>query len=155
MTTTAPSPLPAHQEWHRLTGDLDTCLRVASDIAGPTLLSADMSDADRTALRDVIGKAITVVYDLAFQHGRDSRGVIDDADKLWAIHHQGSDAIIAQHSRQAALDLVDALARHDAAEAAAHPDTAALHHAVVVEWPFSTDAHAEALADQEREGVTP
>lgn len=152
---TRPSPLRPHQEWHRLTGDLDSCLRAASDIAGPALLSAAMTDEDRGALRAAITRALTVTYDLAFQHGRDSRGVIDDADKLWAVHHRGTDSIIAQPNRQAAGDLVAALDRMDVAEADAHPDTAGLHHAVVVEWPFSTDAHAEGLAEQEREGVAP
>lgn len=159
VTTTAPAPLPAYQEWHRLLPGLQDCLRAAATVAGAVPLEA-IAPAAREGAAVVVSAeawtaALTVVFDLAFQAGRDSRGVIDDADKLWAVHHRGSDDIIAQPSRQAANGLVTALDRMDVTEAAAHPETAALHHAVVVEWPFSADAHAEELADQEREGTAP
>lgn len=148
---TAPAPLRPHQEWHRLLPGLDDCLRVASEIAGPALVAAGMTDEDRAGLRAAITQALTVTYDLAFQAGRDSRGVIDDADKLWAVHHRGSDDIIAQPDRATADKLVAWFAEMDAKESKADPGDAVLHHGVVVEWPFAADAHAAALARQNRE----
>lgn len=147
------APTRPHQEWHRLTGDLASCLRAASEIAGPALVAVALTDDDRDALRDAIRNALVVVYDMAFQHGRDSFGIVDDADKLWAVHHQGADDIIAQPDRAAAERLLAFLAEADEQQAQRErPELAVYHRAVLVEWPFPADQHAAALADQEREG---
>lgn len=158
MTTAAnaeaPGPIASHQEWHRLLPGLEDCLRAAADIAGPIPFEAFVPNARPGAVvvsAEDLAAALTVVFDLAFQAGRDSRGVVDDADKLWAVHHQGSDDIIAQPSRAAAAAFVAWADEQDAAEVGAHPDTGALHHAVVVEWPFTAEAHADAIAEQERD----
>jgi hypothetical protein len=74
-------------------------------------------------------------------------------ESLWAVHHQGSDDILAMPSREmaeaskAAFDAEDERTR-----AGERGPYYPLHSAVVVPWPSSPEAHARQLAER---GVVP
>lgn len=95
-------------------------------------------------------------YDLreqAVQAGRDSRGPVPDDARLWAVHHQGSDDIIAQPDRAAADRLVAFLVEHDEQQAQRErPEVAVYHRAVLVEWPYTPQDHADALSRADSDG---
>lgn len=71
--------------------------------------------------------------------------------ELWAVHVEGP--ILATPSREAAEAVATALNR-DYEVFKARP-TASPHdagwHAVVIEWPYDPDGHAESLAQQAEE----
>lgn len=141
-STTAPP-----QAWHRLhyaaAEVRDEASRVLREILPGYEWPHDVSVA--------LGEAFRVAFDVAFQAGRDSRGPIADEDRLWAVHHRGSDDIIAMRDRAAADELIGLLSTRDA-ETAADPRravTGVYHRAEVVEWPFTPAEHAEALSKEE------
>ena len=141
-TTTAPP-----QAWHRLhhaaTDVRDEASRVLREQLPGYEWPADVSIA--------LGEAFRVAFDVAFQAGRDSRGPIADEDRLWAIHHRGSDDIMAVASRAIADELKATMDARDATTAA-HPDGAeygVYHRVEVVEWPFTPAEHAEELSKEE------
>lgn len=151
-TTTAPP-----QAWHRLhhaaTDVRDEASRVLREKLPGYEWPADMSVA--------LGEAFRVAFDIAFQAGRDSRGPIADADRLWAVHVQGSDDIMAYENRYAAerfvawADARDAeTSQEEERHKASHPGC--LGHdfpgvylrASVVEWHLTPADHAEGLREQ-------
>lgn len=72
-----------------------------------------------------------------------------DASKLWAVNIQGPDDLIAQPSRLAALEL--AAAMNTTFGRVGHHEFDPIMRALVVEWPYTPDSHAAALAAATKE----
>lgn len=91
-----------------------------------------------------------------------SESLIDDIplpgmpepEPLWAVHVQGPDDIVAEASRESADRNATALNDWYAARTKDDdfdPVTFPRIHAEVIPWPYSREAHAEALASQAAE----
>lgn len=154
MTTTEPQA-PTVQEWHRLRADSYDLREQAVHILAPAArpLTQRATFDEQRALLAGVEQAISHAYDRAFQAGRDSRGPVPDDARLWAVHHQGSDDIIAQPDRAAADRLIALLAEHDDQQAQRErPEVAVYHRAVLVEWPYTPQDHADALSRADSDG---
>lgn len=74
-----------------------------------------------------------------------------EPEPLWAVHVQGPDDILAEVSRESADRNAEAVNGWYAGQRGRpdyDPRTFPRVHAEVIPWPYSREAHAEALASQ-------